>query len=70
MQADVAEKPGVMAAQRRLLESRYVLSPRLDSSARMSRGKLLAVGPTAKLPAGMTWERQHDPGAPGDVESR
>ena len=57
MKADVAEKPAVMAAQRRLLESRYDLTPRLDPSARMSRGKPLAVGPTARLRSGVTWER-------------
>ena len=57
MKADVAEKPAIAAAQRKLLESRYVLTPRLDPVARMSRGKPLPVGPTAKLPGGLTWER-------------
>jgi cytochrome c peroxidase len=56
MKADVAEKPTVSAEQRRLLESRYQLTPRLDAAARMSRGKPLAVGPTAKLAAGTSWE--------------
>jgi cytochrome c peroxidase len=46
----------VMAAQRKLLESRYVLSPKLDPSVTMSRGKPLPVGPTAKLASGLTWE--------------
>ena len=54
--ASVANKPQVMATQRRLLESRYNLEPRLDPVVTMSRGKPLAVGPTAKLPAGITWE--------------
>jgi hypothetical protein len=57
MQADIAEEPAVTAAQRRLLESRYDLTPRLDPQAKMSRGKPLAVGPTARLASGMTWER-------------
>jgi cytochrome c peroxidase len=57
MKAELAEKPAVAAAQRKLLESRYNLTPKLDPSARMSRGKPLAVGPTAKLPPGMTWEQ-------------
>jgi len=35
----VAAKPKVMATQRQLLESRYRLAPRLDPSAKMSRGK-------------------------------
>lgn len=56
MQQDIAAKPKVMADQRRLLESRYDLSPRLDPSATMSRGKPLAVGPTARLAGGLTWQ--------------
>ena len=54
---DIADKPKVMAAQRQLLESRYNLQPRLDPSAKMSRGKPLPVGPTARLKDGTTWER-------------
>ncbi|MDJ0450904.1 hypothetical protein [Methylocystis sp. JR02] len=54
--AGVAIKPKVMAAQRKLLESRYNLEPKLDPAVTMSRGKPLAVGPTAKLSAGMKWE--------------
>jgi len=69
MKADVAEKAAVSAAQRRLLEIRYDLTPRLDPSARMSRGKPLAVGPTAKLPSGMTWERLATL-SPEDIRSR
>jgi cytochrome c peroxidase len=57
MQADIAEKPAVTAAQRQLLESRYDLTPRLDAAAKMARGKSLAVGPTARLASGLTWER-------------
>ena len=56
MKADVAAKPGVMAAQRRLLESRYDLNPRLDPSVRMSRGKPIPVGPTARLGSGASWD--------------
>lgn len=54
--AGVANKPKVMATQRKLLESRYNLEPNLDPVVKMSRGKPLAVGPAAKLPAGMKWE--------------
>src|SRR5690348_1140019 len=46
-----AAKAGVMDAQRRLLESRYILQPQMDPSAKMSRGKPLAVGPVARLAA-------------------
>ncbi|QDS91752.1 hypothetical protein FF011L_04870 [Roseimaritima multifibrata] len=52
-----AGKPNVMEAQRAFLESRYVLEPRFDAKATMSRGKPLCVGPTARLPNGMTWEQ-------------
>ena len=51
-----AAKPKVMATQQKLLESRYNLEAKLDPTAKMSRGKPLAVGPTARLPKGMDWE--------------
>jgi len=57
MKQDVADKPKVMAAQRQLLESRYNLEPKLDPEAKMSRGKPLSVGPTARLQNGMTFDR-------------
>ena len=53
--AAVANKPKVLARQRKLLESRYNLEPRLDPKATMSRGKPLMVGPTARLPEGIDW---------------
>lgn len=56
MKQDVADKPKVTTTQRKLLESRYDLNPKLDPEAKMSRGKPLAVGPTARLPSGVTWE--------------
>ena len=55
MHADAQAKPQVMAAQRQLLERRYDLTPRLDPEAKMSRGKPLPVGPTARLAAGTDW---------------
>ena len=57
MKQDIADKPKVMEAHRKLLESRYDLKPRLDPAAKMSRGKPLPVGPTARLAGGMTWEK-------------
>lgn len=69
MRMDIAAKPGVMALQRRLLESRYDLTPRLDPSVRMSRGKPIAVGPTAKLPSGVTFE-QLARMSPGEIRQR
>ena len=57
MAKDKAEKPSVMARQEKLLEERYDLTPRPDNKVRMSRGKPLQVGPAARLPNGMTWEK-------------
>ena len=57
MKKDIAAKPKVMETQRKLLERRYHLKPKLDSEVKMSRGKPLPVGPTARLSEGMTWER-------------
>ncbi len=54
--AAVAHKPKVTALQRKLLESRYDLAPKLDPKATMSRGKPLVVGPTARLPQGTSWD--------------
>ena len=54
---DIAGKPKVMETHRKLLERRYHLDPKLDPEAKMSRGKPLPVGPTARLAKGMTWDR-------------
>jgi cytochrome c peroxidase len=56
MKKETANRPAVMAAQRRLLENRYNLVPKFDPVVKMSRGKPLCVGPTARLPQGMTFE--------------
>lgn len=69
MKADISAKPGVMNAQRKLLESRYNLTPRLDPVAKMSRGKPLPVGPTARLASGMSWERLAEM-TPEEIRSR
>lgn len=55
--ADVAEKKEVMDKQRRLLEARYNLTPKLATDVRMTRGKPIAVGPTARLAKDTTWEK-------------
>jgi hypothetical protein len=38
MQKEIANKPNVMAAQRKLLEARYILEPKLDPQLKMTRG--------------------------------
>jgi cytochrome c peroxidase len=69
MKKESANKANVMRAQLQLLELRYNLTPKLDPTAKMSRGKPLAIGPTARLAQGMTWEQM---GAlrPDDIRSR
>ena len=54
---DKAAKAGVMAAHQKLLEERYDLRRRVDESVRMTRGKPIPVGPTARLKNGVTWEQ-------------
>ena len=56
MKQDMADRPKVAAAQRKLLEARYELAPRTDRNVTMSRGKPVPIGPTAKLPRGTTWD--------------
>jgi len=57
MAKDKAEKSSVMARQEKLLQDRYDLTPRPDNQVHMSRGKPIQVGPAARLPNGMTWEK-------------
>jgi len=57
MAKEAAAKAGIMDAQRRLLESRYTLTPNFHASAKMSRGKPVCVGPTVRLSSGATWEQ-------------
>lgn len=54
---DKAAKASVAAAHQRLLEERYDLGRRVDENVRMTRGKPIPVGPTAKLKGGLTWDR-------------
>src|ERR1700719_2294219 len=57
MAKDKAARGSVMARQNKLLQERYDLTPHPDPRLTMSRGKPIQVGPTAKLPEGMTWEK-------------
>ncbi|HVQ40075.1 MAG TPA: hypothetical protein VMS31_21225 [Pyrinomonadaceae bacterium] len=54
---DKAAKAGVNAAAQKLLEQRYDLRRRVDENVKMTRGKPIPVGPTAKLRTGVTWEQ-------------
>ena len=53
---DKAAKAGIMTRQKALLEERYDLTRKVNDSCTMTRGKPIPVGPTARLPEGMTWE--------------
>ncbi len=57
MAEDVAAKPKVMADQKKLLEGRYDLKAKFDPAVKMSRGKPVPMGPTARLADGTTWEQ-------------
>ncbi|NYE56377.1 cytochrome b6 [Carboxydothermus ferrireducens] len=56
MKEEKANKPKIMAKQRKLLEERYNLTPKTTTEVTMSGGKPLPVGPTAKLKNGLTFE--------------
>ncbi len=57
MAKDKADKPEVVARQKKLLEERYDLTARPDAKLTMTRGKPIQVGPTARLAQGQTWEK-------------
>ncbi len=60
MAKDKADKDKVMGLQKKLLEERYDLAVRVDKKVTMTHGKPIPVGPTAKLPEGMTWTKLAD----------
>jgi cytochrome c peroxidase len=53
---DVAEKAEVMSKHMAMLNERYDLSGKTDPVVKMSGGKPLPVGPTAKISSGISWE--------------
>jgi cytochrome c peroxidase len=69
MRRDKANKARVMAAAMRLLEARYDLTRRVDNSVKMTRGKPIPVGPTARLKSGVTWD-QLGRMSPEEIRSR
>ncbi len=56
VKADMDAKANVMADQRKLLESRYDLTPHPREGVTMTRGKPVMQGPTAKL-QDTTWDK-------------
>lgn len=64
------QKPQVVEAQRKLLESRYAFTGKTHPTARMTGGRLVPVGPVARLPGGVkSWEVLSRLSA-GEVKSR
>ena len=57
LRRDKANRARVMAAARKLLADRYDLTRRVDPNVKMTRGKAVPVGPTARLGRGVTWEQ-------------
>ena len=57
LRRDKANKSRVMAAAMRRLEERYDLTRHVDPDVKMTRGKPIPVGPTARLKSGVTWEQ-------------
>jgi cytochrome c peroxidase len=54
---DKEAKARVMAEHQKLLDARYDLSRRVDPNVKMTRGKPIPVGPTARLGGGVNWEQ-------------
>jgi len=57
MKRDKANRPRVMEAARKLLVDRYDLSRRVDPDVKMTRGKPIPIGPTARLKRAVTWDQ-------------
>jgi cytochrome c peroxidase len=57
MKKESAAKQQVMDAHKKLLEARYDLTPKADPNAKMSRGKPVPLGPTARLKDGVSWDK-------------
>ncbi|HJQ84055.1 MAG TPA: cytochrome C [Candidatus Binatia bacterium] len=64
------QRPAVDRAAREALAARFDLACRTDATATMSRGKPLALGPTARLPAGVAGWEAYAGLAPDDVRRR
>lgn len=57
MAKDKAGKADVLARQKALLEGRYDLTKKVSQTTKMFRGKPIPVGPTARLPEGITFAK-------------
>lgn len=57
MEKDKAAKAAIVARQKAVLEERYDLTPHPHDTIKMTRGKPIPVGPTARLADGQTFEK-------------
>lgn len=69
MKKESAQKPTVMSAQLALLKSRYDLTARPDPNVKMSRGKPVPIGPTARLSEGITFAKLAET-SPHDIKTK
>ncbi len=56
MKKDKKNKAKLMKKHQKLLKERYILSEKVDPKAKMSGGKPIPVGPTARLKKGIKWD--------------
>ncbi len=66
---DIAEKPKVMAKQKKLLRDRYTLDCKTQPGTIMTKGKPQPIGPTVILKDGLTWEKLADADA-DDIKTK
>jgi cytochrome c peroxidase len=66
---ETAARPQVTAAQHELLGKRYILEPKFAPGVTMSRGKPVPMGPTARLPQGVTFASLADM-SPAEIKER
>ncbi|WP_447985211.1 cytochrome B6 [Nitrospira sp. Nam74] len=57
MAKDIAEKPQVLARQKKLLTERYQLECKTATGMTMTKGKPQPVGPAVQLKNGLTWDK-------------
>ncbi|MGD9852818.1 MAG: cytochrome B6 [Nitrospirales bacterium] len=57
LERESQQRPSVQELQQQLLQQRYNLTPRFVDGETMTRGKPIPQGPTARLPAGLTWDQ-------------
>ncbi|HKN86184.1 MAG TPA: hypothetical protein VJV04_04960 [Nitrospiraceae bacterium] len=57
MAKDIADKPHVLARQKKLLQDRYHLDCKTAAGVTMTKGKHQPIGPAVTLKSGLTWEK-------------